>query len=228
MMPSCSWLTPGRNPGTSTKVTSGMLNASQVRTNRAAFSLDSISRTPANAMGWLPTIPTVMPSRRAKPHVMLVAQCWKYSKYSSLSTTSRMTFFMSYGWLGETGKISRNMSHERSGSSVGSSDGASSKLFCGRNDNKKRTSSRHAFSSAATKVATPLLEAWLIAPPSSSNVTSSPVTVFTTSGPVMNMWLDSRTMKMKSVIAGEYTAPPAHGPKITEICGITPEDCTLR
>ncbi len=70
--------------------------------------------------------------------------------------------------------------------------------------------------------------AWLIAPPSSSRVTSSPVTVFTTSGPVMNMWLDSRTMKMKSVIAGEYTAPPAHGPRITEIWGMTPDDSTLR
>ncbi len=29
-------------------------------------------------------------------------------------------------------------------------------------------------------------------------------------------------MKMKSVIAGEYTAPPAHGPMIRLICGITP------
>ena len=56
--------------------------------------------------------------------------------------------------------------------------------------------------SGETKWHTPLLDAWLIAPPSSSSVTSSPVTVFTTSGPVMNMWLDSRTMKMKSVIAG--------------------------
>ena len=27
---------------------------------------------------------------------------------------------------------------------------------------------------------------------------------------------------MKSVMAGEYTAPPAHGPMITLICGITP------
>ncbi len=35
-------------------------------------------------------------------------------------------------------------------------------------------------------------------------------------------------MKMKSVIAGEYTSPPAHGPMITEICGITPEAITLR
>jgi hypothetical protein len=70
--------------------------------------------------------------------------------------------------------------------------------------------------------------AWLVAPPSSSRVTSSPVTVFTTSGPVMNMCEVSRTMKMKSVMAGLYTAPPAHGPRITLICGITPDDCTLR
>jgi hypothetical protein len=28
---------------------------------------------------------------------------------------------------------------------------------------------------------------------------------------------------LKSVIAGEYTAPPAHGPRMTEICGTTPE-----
>ena len=35
-------------------------------------------------------------------------------------------------------------------------------------------------------------------------------------------------MKMKSVIAGEYTAPPAQGPSTTLICGITPDDLTLR
>ena len=35
-------------------------------------------------------------------------------------------------------------------------------------------------------------------------------------------------MKMKSVIAGEYTAPPVQGPATTEICGTTPDDCTLR
>ena len=67
-----------------------------------------------------------------------------------------------------------------------------------------------------------------MAPPSSSKVTSSPVTVLTTSGPVMNMWLVSLTMKMKSVSAGEYTAPPAQGPMMTEICGITPEADALR
>ena len=35
-------------------------------------------------------------------------------------------------------------------------------------------------------------------------------------------------MIVKSVIAGEYTAPPAHGPMTTEICGTTPEASTLR
>ena len=35
-------------------------------------------------------------------------------------------------------------------------------------------------------------------------------------------------MRMKSVIAGEYTAPPAQGPMISEICGITPEASTFR
>ena len=59
-------------------------------------------------------------------------------------------------------------------------------------------------------------------------MTSSPVTVFTTSGPVMNMYEVSLTMSTKSVIAGEYTAPPAHGPMTRLICGITPEAWTLR
>ena len=33
---------------------------------------------------------------------------------------------------------------------------------------------------------------------------------------------------MKSVIAGLYTAPPAQGPRIAEICGTTPEASVLR
>ena len=44
-------------------------------------------------------------------------------------------------------------------------------------------------------------------------MTSSPVTVFTTSGPVMNMCDVPFTINTKSVSAGEYTAPPAHGPE---------------
>ena len=59
-------------------------------------------------------------------------------------------------------------------------------------------------------------------------MTSSPVTVLITSGPVMNMCEVSFTMKVKSVMAGEYTAPPAHGPMITLICGMTPDARTFR
>ena len=54
------------------------------------------------------------------------------------------------------------------------------------------------------------------------------MTVLTTSGPVMNICDVSRTMKMKSVMAGLYTAPPAQEPRITLIWGTTPDASTLR
>ncbi len=44
----------------------------------------------------------------------------------------------------------------------------------------------------------------------------------------MNMCEVWSTITVKSVIAGEYTAPPAHGPMISEICGMTPLARTLR
>ena len=69
---------------------------------------------------------------------------------------------------------------------------------------------------------------WVPAPPSSSCVTSSPVTVLMTSGPVMNIFEVPSTMMMKSVRAGEYTWPPAQAPRIREICGMTPEAWVLR
>ena len=53
------------------------------------------------------------------------------------------------------------------------------------------------------KWATPLFLLWVVAPPRSSPVTTSPVTVLMTSGPVMNILLVLSTMKMKSVSAGE-------------------------
>jgi len=58
--------------------------------------------------------------------------------------------------------------------------------------------------------------------PKSLESTSSRVTALITSGPVMNMWLLSAVMITKSVRAGEYTDPPAHGPNMTQICGMTP------
>jgi hypothetical protein len=44
----------------------------------------------------------------------------------------------------------------------------------------------------------------------------------------MNMYELPSVIRTKSVIAGEYTAPPAQGPSTSESCGTTPELCTLR
>ena len=81
----------------------------------------------------------------------------------------------------------------------------------------------HSYSFSATKCATPLFEPCVLAPPSSSNEISSPNTVLTTSGPVTNILPIFSTIITKSVIAGEYTEPPAEGPTLAVICGITPE-----
>ena len=88
--------------------------------------------------------------------------------------------------------------------------------------------SRQASSLSVAKWATPETRACVSAPPSSSRLTSSWVTALRTSGPVTNMYDEPRTMKVKSVIAGEYTAPPAHGPMIADTCGTTPEARTFR
>ena len=68
---------------------------------------------------------------------------------------------------------------------------------------------------------------WVRPPPSSSIVTSSPVTVRITSGPVMNIWLVWSTMMTKSVSAGVDV--PAGGAPITRlIWGMTPEACVAQ
>ena len=90
----------------------------------------------------------------------------------------------------------------RSAGSVDSARGAWSALLDGRWASSRRTPSRHVLSSGAVKWATPDRVAWVMAPPSSWRVTSSPVTARTTSGPVMNMYAESSTMKTKSVSAG--------------------------
>ena len=51
MMPPYSCCVPGRNPGTSSKVISGMLKASQKRTKRAPFTEALISSMPARNAG---------------------------------------------------------------------------------------------------------------------------------------------------------------------------------
>ena len=77
---------------------------------------------------------------------------------------------------------------------------------------------------AQLKCATPLFKAVPRTRPTlPKSLTFSCVTVFTTFGPVTNMNDDvPSTIKIKSVMAGEYTAPPAHYLTMAEIPGITP------
>src|SRR2546422_1793783 len=80
--------------------------------------------------------------------------------------------------------------------------GGSSRLLDGRYDSSVRIAARASSSESYAKCATPEVVACASAPPSWSNVTSSCVTVFTTLGPVTNMYEMPRTMKTKSVMAG--------------------------
>jgi len=75
----------------------------------------------------------------------------------------------------------------RSDGSVVLPRGGSSTLLDGMNESRSRMSARHSRSSAVAKCATPLVALCVIAPPSSSLLTSSCVTVLITSGPVTNM-----------------------------------------
>ena len=86
----------------------------------------------------------------------------------------------------------------------------------------------HSSSVDAVKCVTPDLLPCTLAPPSCSCVTTSPSTAFTGPGPVRNMYEVFSTMKVKSVSAGLYTAPPAHGPMMALICGMTPLERMLR
>ena len=72
-----------------------MSNASQKRTKRAPFFDELMSSTPASTIGWLATTPTVRPSIRQKPMMMLAACAGWSSKKSPSSATFRISSCMS-------------------------------------------------------------------------------------------------------------------------------------
>ena len=95
MMPVHSWSVPGRKPGTSTNVRMGIENASQKRTNLAAFSPAGMLSVPAMALGWLATMPIERPSTRAKPTTMFGANSGWVSRKSPWSTMCSITVLTS-------------------------------------------------------------------------------------------------------------------------------------
>ena len=228
-MPPYSWSVPGRKPGTSTKVTSGTLNASQKRTKRAALIDAEMSSAPASTRGWLPTTPTGCPSslREAADDVLRVVV--HHLEELAVVDDARDDAAHVVGLIGvvgddglQLGILAMRIVERRPVRRL--LRGCSR----GRYESSSRICAKASSSVSAMKCATPLRWLCTSEPPSSSKVTSSPVVTLMTSGPVMNMYPTFRTMKMKSVIAGEYTAPPVHGPTISESCGMTPLASTLR
>ncbi len=87
-MPPHSCAVPGRKPGTSSNVMSGMLKQSQKRMKRAILFDASTSRQPASTIGLFATMPTVRPPMRAKPTTALRAKLAWTSKKLSRSTAA--------------------------------------------------------------------------------------------------------------------------------------------
>jgi len=86
-------------------VTTGIENASQNRTNRAAFSPASMLSVPAICEGWFAMMPTLRPSTRPNPTTMLAANRGWTSRKSPSSTMCSMTSVTSYGWFGASGTM---------------------------------------------------------------------------------------------------------------------------
>jgi len=73
IIPPYSWSVPGKNPGTSTNVIIGILNALANLTNLAAFTDALISKHPAFSSGSFAIIATVLPSNLAKQVIIFFA-----------------------------------------------------------------------------------------------------------------------------------------------------------
>ncbi len=95
MIPPYSCSVPGRNPGTSTNVRIGMLNASQNRTNRDAFSDASMSSVPGDHLRLVRDDPDRAPVEAGEADDDVIAHSGKISRNSPSSTTRRITSCMS-------------------------------------------------------------------------------------------------------------------------------------
>ena len=73
---------------------------------RAALSAESTNSTPPFHFGWLATMPTARPSRRAKPVTSSRANSFLSSKKLPSSTSASMTSWMPNAWFWLAGRMS--------------------------------------------------------------------------------------------------------------------------
>ena len=160
----------------------GYRNREPIRVKRC---LESLSKQPAKTIGWFATTPIVWPSNLIKPIRMFFAKFSCNSKKSYSSAIDTISSFISYGKFGFSGiKVSNAKEILFFGSLVFLFIYLYSLL-----DGKKLRNFLNTFKASISLLndpsATEEIVVWVSAPPSSSAVTSSEVTVFTISGPVI-------------------------------------------
>src|SRR3954447_6327800 len=168
--------------------------------------------------------PTGAPSISARPTTRLRAQRGPSSSISPASTSRAMTSRTSYTWRSRSGSTAPG---SPAAGSRGGYSGSAPPALEGKCARAARTISAACTSPSATRCATPCL-ACTFGPPRSSAVMRSRVTFSTTAGPVRNMRASGPAMTVRSPSAGEYAAPPAHGPPITLICGTPAIACARK
>ena len=137
MIPCHSCVVPGRNPGTSTNVTSGMLNASQVRTNRPALFEASMSSTPASDARLVADHADRMPAEPREPADDVLRPALVHlEELAVVDDVADRRSLMSYGFVGSSGISVSSSGASRSRGSDGSANGGCSRLFCGRNESR--------------------------------------------------------------------------------------------
>ena len=181
---------PGRKPGTSTNVSSGMLKQSQDPDESRG--LDRTRRCPARQ----PARPAAArrcrrcgPPSRAKPTMMFCAQPGCISRKLAVVDDARddvvhvvrpVRRLRDHGVERRVRAVARIVGRGPPAARRGCSAAGSA-------SSSRRSDSSASASSGAAKCATPLVVVWIRAPPSRLASTSSCVTVFTTFGPVTNM-----------------------------------------
>src|SRR3990172_1890407 len=220
MMPWRSTWLPIMKPGTSARNSSGMLKALQSQTNRAPLSAESPKSTPPLTFGWLATIPSTRPSRRARPVISSGAKSRLTSKKLPSSTRRSMTRYMSNTRFCSTG-TSSSIGRPGAGSRVAAAGGASCQER-GMYSSQRATRASASSSLAASTSPRPLTVQCIRAPPMSSIVTFSPVAISDMRGEPRYAEAWPSTMITRSQNAGMYAAPAGEGPSSTHTCGTTP------
>ena len=156
-----------------------MLKASHSHTNRAALSAESWNSTPPFCIGLLATNPVTAPPRRPNPTTNSLANSGLASIHDPSSTSARITLRMSYALRSSSGIIDAVSGVTGSTLAI---DAGRVRQLSGMNENHCLAMAIASASSLARKSPQPLVVTCIRAPPISSSVVISPVTISTIRG----------------------------------------------